>query len=310
MSPIKRPSLGSARARLASASGHAKTSQTFVLGLGAQKAGTTWLSNHLKSSPEYENGYRKEYHVFDSRYLKSEEWLRRNIVKLAAQSLEAILAGETGDAQVLHRMAMYSNHDIYFEYFRSLLSRSGGVTATGDLTPDYGMLPADRLALIKAGFAKRDIRTVGVFIMRDPVERVWSHMRMKADRSPANAAAGSLDDLRDNHGRGKYWHRTQYQLTLTAMDSAFSPDEQHVGLYEDLFSSTAQADAITKLVGIRTPPPDTTRVFNSSPRDAQGIPEEIAKVVAARYAEVYRAVAYLRPDLHVERWWPHSKYVL
>ena len=47
---------------------------TFVLGVGAQRGGTTWLSRFLNHSPQFERGYRKEYHVFDALDLAREDW--------------------------------------------------------------------------------------------------------------------------------------------------------------------------------------------------------------------------------------------
>ena len=38
----------------------------FILGVGAQKAGTTWLHRQLIKNSKFNFGHRKEYHVFDS----------------------------------------------------------------------------------------------------------------------------------------------------------------------------------------------------------------------------------------------------
>ena len=41
----------------------------FILGLGAQKAGTTWLSQYIRNDPQFRVGpiVRKELHVWDRR---------------------------------------------------------------------------------------------------------------------------------------------------------------------------------------------------------------------------------------------------
>ena len=39
--------------------------KTYLLGCGAQKAGTTWLANQLNSSPEYWNGGIKEWRFWN-----------------------------------------------------------------------------------------------------------------------------------------------------------------------------------------------------------------------------------------------------
>jgi len=42
-----------------------KNDKTFLLGLGHQKCGTTWLHEYLDGYPFFEKGFAKEYHVWD-----------------------------------------------------------------------------------------------------------------------------------------------------------------------------------------------------------------------------------------------------
>jgi hypothetical protein len=283
---------------------------TFVLGVGAQKAGTTWLANHLKSSPEFENGFRKEYHVFDALDLATEDWMRRRITRLARESVEAFAQHEQADARVLHRLAMVVDLNLYYEYFASLVRRPDAVRATGDLTPDYAMLSADRMASIRQAFRRRGLRTAAVFLMRDPVDRVWSQIRMKAHRHPQWYDRSPEDELLAEHADPRYVRRTRYEETLAALDATFAADDVHVGLYETLFADATQAHAICRTVGITPHDPDLDEARNASPRAVDVLPEHVARPVAEFYADTYRAVARLRPDLDVERHWPHARWVL
>lgn len=43
----------------------------FLLGIGAQKAGTTWLHNQLVLNNNVDLGFAKEYHVLDSIFINS-----------------------------------------------------------------------------------------------------------------------------------------------------------------------------------------------------------------------------------------------
>ena len=52
---------------------------TFLLGLGAQKAGTAWMHRYLESSPQCDPGFRKEYHVWDAVDLPSGRVVRERI---------------------------------------------------------------------------------------------------------------------------------------------------------------------------------------------------------------------------------------
>jgi hypothetical protein len=42
---------------------------TFVLGIGAQKAGSSWLHAQLNRRRDAEFGFLKEYHIHDARTL-------------------------------------------------------------------------------------------------------------------------------------------------------------------------------------------------------------------------------------------------
>ncbi|MGA8258415.1 MAG: sulfotransferase [Nocardioides sp.] len=285
--------------------------ETFVLGLGAQKAGTTWLSHFLNSSPQFDRGYRKEYHVFDTLDLPEHgRRMRRRNLRLAREALDAAEAGEPADADVVHRMAMTLDPAYYFDYFAGLLRRPG-IDATGDLTPNYALLSAERVASIRAGFAERGVRTVAVFLMRDPVERVWSHVRMRHDREPSRFAARDLtDELREHHAEPNYADVTRYEATLDTIEAVFAPDEVYVGLYEHLFNDAGPARAICDLVGIAAPEPELDRRSNAASRPSTDLDADTARVVAEHFAATYREVAARHPDLDVAQWWPHAAHVL
>lgn len=280
---------------------------TFVLGVGAQKAGTTWLFDHLRQTPGFRSGHRKEMHVFDVVDLPSEEWVLRRHARLASAEIENLLVGQPADAAQFHRLAMVADARLYFDYFAGLLHRDG-VRATGDFTPDYSMLGAQRLRRIRRQFERRGVRTVGVFLMRDPVERVWSHIRMKAHRGVTAMADEPLVELVERHGWERYWVRTQYQETLRALADSFPPEDVHVGLFETLTTDDAQVREVVGLAGLPFQPPKLDEPRNAAP--PADVPEDVVRLVATHYAEVYRGVQRLRPELDIARYWHSARHVL
>lgn len=283
--------------------------KTFVIGAGCQKGGTTWLYHYLKSSPEFAHGYRKEYHVFDSLDLPSEAWMRDRILGQAERALEAARNGEPADGHVLHRASMYANPELYYDYFSMLLRRAPRFRAAADLTPDYAMLSAERFAQVQAGFAARGVRTASVFLMRDPVDRTWSQIRMQDDRQPTRFSAPTQVVLEEQHAEPVYERRSRYQDTIAALDQVFAPEDVHYGFYEELFDE-AQLRAVTGLLGMQFQEPDTTTRRNSSTRPQEQLPDHVARKVATHYADVYEAVARRFPDKDLRTLWPYSRYVL
>ena len=41
----------------------------FVLGVGSQKAGTSWLHKQLDNNKNFNMGFTKEYHIWDAKFL-------------------------------------------------------------------------------------------------------------------------------------------------------------------------------------------------------------------------------------------------
>ena len=156
--------------------------RTFLLGVGAMKAGTTWLHDYLAASPQCEPGVRKEYHVFDSLDLEREPYLLGRVVAKARGSLDEVEHGRPTDPTYLLQAAMIADEQLYFDYFTALFARSPETRLTMDITPGYAVLSAARLSSIRAQFERRGVRPVAAYLLRDPVERIWSQVRMQKRR--------------------------------------------------------------------------------------------------------------------------------
>ncbi len=134
------------------------------------------------------------------------------------------------NAQVLHLASMYADPTFYFDYFSGLLMTAAGGPV--DRGPDAGVRDAPGRAddQIKEGFADRGVRTVSAFLMRDPVDRMLSHLRMQirgsADAGRAAARGGAAPAPR----HPEYALRTGYDHTITALDEAFDPSEVYYRL--------------------------------------------------------------------------------
>jgi Sulfotransferase family len=280
--------------------------KTFLLGTGAQKSGTTWLYHYLKASPQFVSGYRKEYHVFDALDVEGQAHRRTRALDAARAAQERHGDGSPRTAQAMHLASMYADLDVYFDYFAGLLDSRTDARLTADVTPAYAMLSAERMTQIKQAFASRGVRTVSVFLMRDPVDRIVSHIRMQVREKPQRWNKPVHEVLLDRYAHRENVQRTSYHLTLAELDRAFDPSEVLIGFYEDLFSESRIRE-ICDLVGVDFHPPMLDERQNASP-PAQ-VPEELLRTVAGHYREVYEAVAARFPDLDLEALWPSTRYL-
>ena len=101
--------------------------------------------------------------------------------------------------------------------------------------------------------------------MRDPVERIWSHIRMQAQRFPTMFDQPLREVLKQRHADANYAMRTRYDRTISALDEAIEPDELYFGFYEDLFTEDRVRE-ICSFVGIDYVTPDFDRRRNASER--------------------------------------------
>lgn len=277
-----------------------------MLGAGAQKAGTTWVYRYLARSPEFVKGYRKEYHVFDALDLPSEAWTRRRIITLAEEALTELREGRPADAAVLHRMAMVGNPGFYYDYFAALLGDPRR-HVTADVTPAYALLPVQRLREIRRELAVRDVRAVGVFLMRDPVDRIWSQLRMQHQRTATPGDPAPEAAMAERYAEPQFTARSEYHRTIHALDDAFDGDV-HYEFYERLFTPEAVA-SLCAAVGVAMHPPDLDVRRNAAPAEA-ALPESTEAVVAGHLADVYAGVAERFPDVDLRSIWPSARHVL
>ena len=286
--------------------------KTFLLGAGCQKGGTTWLYQYLARSPQFAHGYRKEYHVLDSLDLPSEEQARKRLLARAAEQI-------TGDpepgnrlaATSAHRLSMFLDQQFYFDYFTGLLHRTPDTRLAADMTPSYGMLPVERFEAVRNGFDRRGIRTLPVFLMRDPVERIWSQARMHARLYKHHEAARAeeiTEYVAANYTRPAYAIRTAFDETIRKLDTVFGPDHVYYGFYERLFTE-AETQRLCALAGIDHVEPDFDQRVHFSPKTSE-LPEDSVRTIAEHYRGVYAAVAERFPDIPLAEIWPSSRYVL
>ena len=116
----------------------------FLLGVGAQRSGTTWFSDSLNSCSTYAKGLQKAYHVFDTEP---------------------------------HRFAVFGQDvDQYLNYFSSLASSIPSYRIFSDICPSYCTMDTYMLSYIQQEFQKRGFHLKVVFLMRDPVTRARSSL--------------------------------------------------------------------------------------------------------------------------------------
>jgi hypothetical protein len=262
----------------------------FLLGLGAQKAGTSWLHQQLNQRDDVDFGFLKEYHVHDIRHVP-------DLMKPGHQQRR--LPGP----RTLRRRAFISDPQRYYNYFRRLLKQPG-ILLTGDITPSYGALPASALLEIRDNFSNRYIQVKPVFVMRDPIERLISKQRMKLRKQKIDdprLELAALRKLAESRPRGASL-RGDYGRTLRNLNESFGLQSCFIGLYETQFQAPNHQQ-LCDFLSIPYTEPDWHQTVNQS-RTSTIIPEDILAALGQWQASSFAAVEHWLPDIDIATLWP------
>ena len=254
--------------------------KTFFLGLGAQKAGTTWLARYLHTSGRFATNVVKEYHIWDALYLAEH---RKALVTEAQAELNSVNK---------LRFALQKSPENYFNYFIYMMAQQAK-PMTCDITPTYAGLSRAVLRTISEGFLERGVATKAVFLMRDPVERCWSAARQKHKLHTGEAAIAEDEILAHARLPGAVM-RTRYDKTVAEMEAAFEPSMMYVGLYEEMFEAE-NVRKISNFCGVEARPALTTEKINATPF-VDSLSDSAHKQIATQYREVYDFVAKKFPQ--------------
>lgn len=225
----------------------------FVFGIGSAKSGTTWLYRYLRAHRECHLRGHKELNYFDA-IDKSEVRFQTERLGAEIRALEARLPGMAPDkrkqrfADLLDMRdflrVLLTCHADKQAYFRYMMDGLGQQRLVADITPNYASLSAEMLAKM-VGVANE---TRFIYLMRDPVARLWSNVRMDAAvKAPpgsdlegfakselARLLSGEMNPIVEHSG---------YADVLAKMELAIPAERRLVMFYEDLLTK----DGVQKL---------------------------------------------------------------
>lgn len=267
-----------------------------IFGVGAAKAGTSWLHRYLSDHPECHFRSFKELHYFDA--------LEKGRIDSEIEGVKARRAGFLGDlptatgARLENRRRQIADSDDWLDVLRrgeDPAAYLGYVTAgaegrlAGDITPAYALLPEPRLRQMAS--LTSNVRFV--YLLRDPVERLWSHVRMIAARRAAKDGRSEGRALHILHrvlkGReSEIEARGDYRGALARLDRAIAPERLLVMVFERLMTRPGVID-LCRFLGIRPIAPDFNRRVHASP--SEEMPAEARTLARGWLADQYETVA-------------------
>ena len=297
---------------------------TLVFGIGAQKAGTTWLYDWLSGRddvhfPCFRAGDRatqlKEVHYFD-KYIPDQTQrhmlMRKAIARQAARLAEcddalvpALIERLSGRLQHLGLLVDASGEDAAYRDWMTA-GRSGERVAM-DITPSYSLL--DRSGFARMAALGRN--TKFILLLRDPVARLWSSVRYGLRENQAvredfaDVAARRLAAELDQMSRNPV-HRSNYRRTISELEAAVPVENVFYGFYEDLFTEDTTR-AIADFLGIAHTAADFGKAVNAS--QSLAMPQELRRRALAQLQEQYE-FAFDRFGARVPQKWHEAHGIL
>ena len=262
--------------------------KTFFVGIGAQKAGTTWLADYLSQHPEVSFSPIKELHYFSRKYLGKD--FRDIFVKKISNSLKNIKSNRDNKSKINFHMnrimrsvevLCIEDDDDYKNYFKRHLNEDS--KAFGEITPAYSMLDKNAFENIYELYPEVKF----LFGMRSPVERFWSHLRYVKNFNP------DFDPMIEFENRlqdKEFTLRTDYKRTITELESIVPKEKIFYYFYEDLFGETGDEvlRSLTEFLDLKYIAPDFSKSVNVSKRVE--MPPEMRKMTQKEFEEVINFV--------------------
>lgn len=235
-------------------------SDRIVFGVGATKAGTSWLWECLASHPDIHARAVKELHYYDTADTADQARQLAGFARVRAR----LVANDAAPRRIgdLDRLCEVIAGDRAGDAaYRAFVSGDGVAL---DVTPSYGLLPVATYERMIAGFPGARF----IYLVRDPVERLWSHIRMEVSRRmkpEADFEARTRAMLRrivDEAGEPQITARGDYADAITRLGRAVPRDRLTV-----LVSEEMTAEAVCRAAGLEPHPAAKARAHEGRPAE-------------------------------------------
>ena len=236
--------------------------------IGAQKAGTTWLYWQLREHPDIWMPPLKEIHFFDHMFVPEvRSWslwhLKSGVTPIMKWHLNNI---KNPNFSYLHYLTSIVEESPFTEeWYKKIFSfHAAKGKVTGDITPEYCTVGADGIDYIKSLLINPKI----IYIVRDPVSRALSQLKMNLSRHPIDDIKGEWLKSADDpviYQRGDYasyipeWKKRfkpsdilfiPYKMLRSDPISVLREVESHIGVTESKYKEPSKEIHVTKSIDV------------------------------------------------------------
>lgn len=267
------------------------SNNNFFVGIGAQKAATSWLAQYLDDHPQVGFSPIKELHYFDAEYCPDfcGTFHEKMVARLAKTASMAPVDPHRKLMIKLKMLAlrvqMADEPLVYRSYFDKV--RKPQHVTVGEITPSYSMMDSRGFAAIKKMMPAAKF----ILILRDPLSRYLSQLRFEEAQRPDSgfeAQERLLDRLYDTN----YMLRTNYVRMIEELEKVIPKEDICIVFFEHLTSpdnNGQELQKITQFLSIDYLPGDLGVKINAGKKVEfeQGAHRRIVRRFAKSYEYIF-----------------------
>lgn len=267
------------------------------LGIGAQKAGTSWLHRNLASHPKVWLPPVKEIHYFDEVHIRAHRrWAPVHRQSRGGALLQDYLTRTPVEERRPNWIALletFIEDPISEDWYGRLFGFARPVQICGEFTPEYSLLPEEGIRDVLK--LSPDVKLI--LSLRDPIARCWSQIRMDHRRQ------NGLAELEEASKSMNVLGRSDYPSIISSW-SRFVPSERlKVVFMDDIAEKPAQVlNDVCDFLGVEFLP---ERFADASvrvhPGDELDMPPAIYENLRRSLRPVYDRLVPLYPE-HAGKW--------
>lgn len=280
--------------------------------IGAQKAGTTWLSHYLKSHAQVSVPEWKEHDYWNmvqgrphaSRMLQAQARRRESpsVLRSVLGILPFTLYARRQRAITLALEAAAAPQAPYSAYADVILENArAGTKAAGEICPEYALLQAETYAKMAA--LSPNVRFV--FLMRDPVSRFISgvrhSLRKRLGKQPISEEQLSKALLQYTVEGNRPLALSRYDVTISALEKAVPPENILYVYFEEMFAQD-QVKRVCDFLGIDFIPGKIDDRANTAGSKAAPVRAQDRSTIAKALSPVYAFMLERAGDALPSKW--------
>jgi hypothetical protein len=280
------------------------------IGIGAQKAGTTWLHKMLLQHQDVWLPPVKELHYFNMLHLNGgqrsvsppaafEQRLANTTLRSVKRALKSQLAMPE-QLKLIYSLSLIGIHEMTDEWYGRIFQAAPEESICGEITPEYAILPDEGIEHI----FRLQPRTKIIFILRDPIDRGWSQLKMMQKRATIADAQNSERTLK----KRDFFARADYMNTIERFRKHVKEEDFLVLYFDDIAERPQEVlSSVCEFLGVNFAP-EKFEGLNEATN--QGLPAtmepELYNKIRERLEPVYQRLLVL--DNPIVKKWYHKHY--